>query len=161
MNDREYIEARLEKQINWYDRASAKNKRRYTFFKVTEITFAASIPVVLAISELVGNSGNAPLILRGVAAALGAGVAILSGIQSVGKYQENWMAYRTTCEMLRHEKFFYETSCGPYNDPANRVCLLVQRVEQLISTENTNWQRYMEEPQKKAPTPPAAGVPNP
>ena len=60
MNDREYIEGRLEDQINWYDRASAKHKRRYTFFKVTEITFAASIPVVLAISELVGSSGNAP-----------------------------------------------------------------------------------------------------
>lgn len=155
MNDREYIEARLEDQIKYYSKASKRYKRLYMFFKVTEITFAASIPVVLAISELVGSSGNAPLILRGIAAALGAGVAILSGVQSVGKYQENWMAYRTTCETLRHEEFFYETSCGPYNHPANRVCLLVQRVEQLISTENTNWQRYMEEAPKKDATPPA------
>ena len=154
MDDKQYIESRLEDQISYYDRSSIRNKGRYTFLKVLEIAFAASIPVVLAISELAGNAWYAPSVLRGLAAMLGAGVAILSGVQSIGKYQENWMAFRTTCEMLRHEKYFYETSCGPYKDPATRVCLLVQRVEELISTENTNWQRYMEEAKKKdaAPT---------
>jgi hypothetical protein len=158
MDDREYIDGRLEDQIRYYDKSSVRNKRRYMFFKVTEITIAASIPVLLAISEMVDSAGYEPLILRGIAAALGGGVAIFSGIQALGKYQENWMAYRTTCEMLRHEKYFYETSCGPYKDPANRAALLVQRVEELISTENTNWQRYMEEPQKTGTTPSAVNT---
>ncbi len=161
MDDTAYIKNRLEDQIDYYDRASARHKWWYMHLKVAEIACAASIPVVLAISELAGNAEYAPSILRGLAAALGAGVAILSGVQGIGKYQENWMAYRTTCEMLRHEKFFYETSSGPYKDPTNKAGLLVQRVEELISRENTNWQRYMEEPEKKGATPSAAGAATP
>jgi hypothetical protein len=154
MDEKEYRESRLDNQIGWYDRKSGRHKRLYMLFKVLEVIFAASIPVLLAVSELFDDVPDLPLVLRGLAAAFGAGVAILSGVLGIGKFQENWMAYRTTCEMLRHEKYFYEMGCGPYKDPAGRVCLLVQRVEELISQENTNWQQHMEEAKKNDTTPP-------
>ncbi len=149
MDEKEYKESRLDNQIAWYDRKSGWHKWWYTCVKVMEIAFAAGIPVVLAISELAGAATTLAMVLRGLAAVLGAGVAVLSGVQGIYKLQENWMAYRTTCEMLRHEKYFYEMGCGPYKDAEGRACLLVQRVEELISRENTNWQRYMEEAKKK------------
>lgn len=155
MDDKEYIQSRLEDQIKYYDNASILNKRWHMRIKVSEIAFAASIPVILALSELASDAWSGPLLLRGLAAILGAAVAVLSGVQGICKFQENWMAYRTTCEMLRHEKYFYEMACGPYRDPAERACLLVQRVEELISRENTNWQQYMEEAKKTDNKPPA------
>lgn len=47
-----------------------------------------------------------------------------------------------TCESLTHEKYLFETKTEPYNteDP---FLLLAQRVETLISKENTNWARYV------------------
>ena len=59
------------------------------------------------------------------------------------------MAYRTTCEMLKHEKYFYEAGCGPYKKETDKLCLLVQRVEMLISQENTNWRQYMDKKEEK------------
>ncbi len=37
-----------------------------------------------------------PAIFRGLAVVLGASVAIVSGVIAACKYQENWLAYRTT-----------------------------------------------------------------
>ena len=53
-----------------------------------------------------------------------------------------FVAYRTTCESLRHEKYLYLTCSEPYNikEPFS---LLVNRVETLISKENTNRAQYM------------------
>ena len=44
----------------------------------------------------------------------------------------------TTCESLKKEKFLYLAEARPY-DKSDRFNLLVERVESLISEENTNW----------------------
>ena len=73
---------------------------------------------------------------------LGLLIVIITGIVSLCKLQENWIEFRTTCESLTHEKYLFETKTEPYNteDP---FLLLAQRVETLISKENTNWARYV------------------
>ncbi|MHC4367051.1 MAG: DUF4231 domain-containing protein [Planctomycetota bacterium] len=55
------------------------------------------------------------------------------------KYQENWINYRTTCETLRKEIHFYRVGWGDYRDSKDREALFVERVESLISRENTMW----------------------
>ncbi len=150
MDENEYIEQRLEDQIGYYDRASIRNQWRYKCLKVTEIICAASVPVGIGLAELVGEAQYWPAIFRGLAAVLGASVAIVSGVMAACKYQENWLAYRTTCEMLRHEKHFYETGSGRYEGVTDRFSLLVRCVEELISQENTNWRKHMEATGKKA-----------
>jgi len=69
---------------------------------------------------------------------LGLLVAIITAILGLYKFQENWIAYRTTCESLRHEKYLFLTECEPYDGDAP-FKLFVQRVESLISKENTKW----------------------
>lgn len=150
MDEKEYIEQRLEDQIGFYDRASIRCQRKYKYLKITEIVCAASVPVGIGLAELAGEWLYWPSILRGLAAVLGASVAIVSGVMAACKYQENWLAYRTTCEMLRHEKYFYETGCGHYKGVTDKLCLLVRCAEELISQENTNWRKYMEPTGKKA-----------
>jgi hypothetical protein len=136
MDEKEYSEQRLEDQIAWYDKRSGTSQRLYKRLRLAEVICAASIPFWIGLIELLEG-------VRYWLALLGVVVAVITGAQGVWKFQENWMAYRATCEMLRHEKYFYETGCGPYKDAKDRLCLLVNRVEELISQENTNWRKYM------------------
>src|SRR5690606_22203920 len=69
---------------------------------------------------------------------LGAIVVVLASLLSLGKYQENWIEYRTACESLKHEKFLFLTAAEPYQGE-DRFSLFVQRVEGLISKENSAW----------------------
>ncbi len=148
MSELDYTQERLQDQIDYYNNSSKRNQRKYKYLKLAEIICAASIPVGIGLAELVGNAPYWPAVFRGLSAALGALVVVVSGAMAAYKYQENWLAYRTTCEMLTHEKFFYETGCGPYKDADDKLCLLVNRVEELISQENTDWHKYMNEQNK-------------
>ncbi len=99
-----------------------------------EIIFAATIPLFAGF----GGGSTWSVIAVGI---LGAAVAILASLLSLNQLQENWIAYRTTCESLKHEKFFFLTNAEPY-DKDNAFGLFVQRVERLISKENSAWSEY-------------------
>ena len=60
-----------------------------------------------------------------------------------------WIEYRSTCESLKHEKFLFLSGAEPYCEE-NSYHLLVQRVEGLISKENSEWFRYTKKPSKKS-----------
>jgi hypothetical protein len=77
--------------------------------------------------------------------ALGVLVATAAGFSSLLKFQENWIKYRTSAESLKKEKFLFQTGVAPY-DGETPLVLLVQRVETLVSQENTNWAQYMMKP---------------
>ena len=67
-------------------------------------------------------------------------IAVPSGLSALFKYHENWIEYRITSETLKHEKYLFQAKCSPY-DNEDAFCKLVQRVERLISKENTQWSR--------------------
>ena len=131
MSEDEYIKQRLCDQINWYDNKSGSAQRMYKRLRGAEFICAALIPVLAAF----GDAYPCVPIAMG---ALGAVVVVLASFLSLGQYQENWVQYRTTCESLRHEKFRFLTRTGPYGDK-NPFSLLVDRVENLISKENSEW----------------------
>jgi hypothetical protein len=55
------------------------------------------------------------------------------------QYQENWINYRTTCETLRKEIHYYRAHLGDYRDAEDREAVFVEKIERLISRENTLW----------------------
>jgi len=119
---------RLEDQLAWYDAKSLHHKRWYQWLKVCQIIVAAAIPAVVA----AGASA-------GVAGALGAVVVVLEGLQQLFQFQQNWIAYRSTAEGLKHEKFLYLAAAGPYAGFDGRDRLLAERVESLVSQEHAAW----------------------
>jgi cytochrome c-type biogenesis protein CcmH/NrfG len=131
MSEDEYIKQRLCDQINWYDDKSGSAQKMYKRLRGAEFICAASIPVLAAI----GSAYSFVPIVMGV---LGAVVVVLASFLSLGQYQENWAQYRTTCESLRHEKYRFLTRTEPYSGE-NAFSLLVERVESLISKENSEW----------------------
>ncbi len=136
MNESEYFETRLDDQIDWYDKKSMSNQKWFKRLRVIEIVAAAAIPLLSGFIE------DNPDSLKIVIGLLGLLIVVITGVVTLYKFQENWIEYRTTSETLKHEKFLYLTACEPYNVD-KPFCLLVQRVENLISKENTKWVEYI------------------
>jgi Protein of unknown function (DUF4231) len=132
------VRARLEEQIAWYDANSEKNQHRFKELKVCQIVTAAAIPVAAAAS--------APVWLMGGGGAL---IVVMEGLQQLQQYQQNWTAYRSTCERLRHEKFLFLGRAGPYATASKPESLLAARVEGLVSQEHAAWVSHQQEETSK------------
>ena len=125
-----YLKDRYEDQINWYDKKSIWNQTLYRYFQWFIIILAGITPVLAAIGCDT---------IRWLAVIVGVLVAVGTSLLKVFKYQENWIHYRTTCETLKKEIYFYRAGVGDYKDSKDREALFVERVESLISRENTMW----------------------
>ncbi len=66
-------------------------------------------------------------------------IAISTSLVNLFKYHENWMNYRTTAEIMRREYSLYNTSIGDYSDVNSKQKVFVERIENLISSENIRW----------------------
>jgi len=129
-----YLNDRLEKQINWYDDKSLKYKNWYKTLKIAEIFFSSLVPFLVVLDQILPIS-HYLIALSGVLS------TFLAAINSLNKFHDLWLEYRTTAETLKHEKYFYLTKAGPYKNlkKEEAFILLVERVESLISKENTKW----------------------
>lgn len=121
---------RLEDQIRWYDLKSVSNMHWYKRLKISEIAFAAVIP-------LLATSGLPHILI--VTGILGVLVTLFEGMLQLNQYHENWIRYRSTCESLKHEKYIYLASAGPYSSVERPHSLLAERVESLVSQEHAKW----------------------
>lgn len=118
---------RLEDQINWYDRKSGDNQRRYKWLKLLELAVAAALPVVAVVGSPVWVTGS-----------LAAVIVVLEGAQHLYQFQEHWITYRSTAEALKHERYLYLAKAGPYvGEDQHRQ--LAERLEGLISQEHAKW----------------------
>jgi len=142
MNQEEYLKDRLQDQIDWYDRTSMKNQKWFKRLQVSAVIASATIPFIS------GYITDSSIWLKLIVGSLGLSVAAITAILGLYKFQENWLEFRTTCESLKHEKYLFLTKSEPY-DQEEPFKLLVQRVESLISKENTAWSRYMKKTKKK------------
>lgn len=134
MNEAEYLEQRLEDQIGWYDTKSQQAQGRFKKVRVIELVAAIAIPFVAGVATV-----NTITYLQWVIAVLGVVVAVTAALVGLYDWQENWINYRSTAEMLKHEKYVYLTRVKPY-DGEDAFALLVERVEGLVSTEHSKWQ---------------------
>jgi len=121
---------RLEEQISWCDQKSQQTQFRYKACKFVVLVASAIIPLV----SLAGNAG-----FEYFTASLGVIIIISEGLVHLNQYHHHWIAYRSTCESLKHEKFLYLAGAGPYSNVENLDKLLAERMESLISQEHTKW----------------------
>jgi len=131
---------RLEDQIGWYDRKSSSNQRTFKRIKVIEIVAAAGIPFLGALN---------PPHVGWWDGALGVLITVLEGLLHLNQYQQNWIAYRSTCESLKHEKYVFIANASPYAGVADARALLAERVESLVSQEHAKWASAQQENTKK------------
>lgn len=104
---------RLVEEQAWYSAKSRAARTAFKRIKVTEIVAAAMIPFLTGqhwpgVTYMVGG--------------LGVLITILEGLLHLNQYQENWTNYRNTAESLKHEKFLFLASAGPYARPTRARC---------------------------------------
>jgi hypothetical protein len=130
---------RLEDQARWYSRKSRQNARFYKWLKAVTIISAACVPA------LTTRLWSAPY-----AGALGVIIVVAEGLQQLNQFHANWLAYRSTAEALKREKYLYLAQAGPYASVPNPLPLLAERVEGLVSQENAKWISTQQESGKKS-----------
>ena len=123
---------RLEDQLCWYDRESVRCQKWYKRLKLLQVVLAVGIPVASHLEPVFAKWGTS------IAGAL---IAILEAIQHMNQYSTLWITYRSTAERLKHEKFLFLSTAGPYKEltETERLIALAERVEEHVSTEHANW----------------------
>jgi hypothetical protein len=135
----EYLKDRYQHQVNWYDKRSELNQIIYGVLKCTTIVLSLSVPIVIALSY---DSSRVGIIV------LSSIVAVLTALLGTFKFYENWINYRTTCESMKREKYYFDFSLGIYQDSSNKEGLFVKRIEGLLTREHTAWLATKEESEK-------------
>lgn len=139
MDIKEYISDRVDDQIQWYSKKSRQAQKMYKIFQLIEIILAATIPVLSAYS----TRHQCVALIVGI---LGAAIAVIQSITKLNSYHENWIQYRTTCELLKYHKFLYLTQTSPYNTSEETIeNLFIRNVEDIISSENSQWKLHASE----------------
>ncbi len=140
LNPSEYLSQRVRDQISWYEKKSLRNQGWFKRLRVVEIVAAAMIPFLTAIPDVTT--------LRYVVGSLGVLITVVAGILALFQFQERWTEYRATCEALEKEQFLFLTRAEPYAG-GDGFSMFVQRIETLISKENTGWALSFVKPDKR------------
>lgn len=128
MTQSDVVRERLEDQLNWYDNKAGYNERRFKRLRIATLVASSSIPLCAAFVKYTVITG-----------ALGALIVLFEGLQQLNQYHQNWINYRATAEALKHEKYLFLSMAGPYASSPNARTLLAERVESLVSQENSKW----------------------
>lgn len=141
IDEEAYLTERLDDQLNWYDRKSGINQTWYKRLQLVQILCSTLIVFFSgAASELAYSHW-----LLAICSML---MAVATAVQSLNKYHDNWIEYRTTSETLKHEKYMYMARVEPYHQD-NRFALLVTRIESVISSQNSNWSNVQQAAKKE------------
>ena len=133
MNIDEYIASRVDDQIEWYDRKSIACQKRYKTAQTIEIILASLIP-------LLSPYATDYAVIAFIIGAIGSAIAIIESLTKLYKWHENWIEYRSTCELLRFQKNLFITRSAPYNtEPESIENIFVYNIENIISSENNKW----------------------
>ena len=138
MNQEEYIDLRLEDQINWYSKKSAVNQKKHKFWQVVKILTALMITVL---TIWIVNGVDWLKYLIGI---LGAFIVFIESFISIFNYKELWITYRLSSERLQREKLLFLTKTNPYNSEES-FDLLVRRCEGIMQEENKGWKELSAE----------------
>lgn len=144
MSEQEYLDQRVNDQISWYESKSGSSKRRFRQLKMLETVLALMIPFLAGF--ITDGPGAVPI--KFTVGLIGVLVAVTTNAITLFKLQENWIQYRTIAEALKQEKFLYVTQAGPYKSGGGFPDF-VERCEQLIAKENTQWASYIQVAKKE------------
>lgn len=144
MDPDQYLEHRVDDQLRYYEAAATRQKRRHIWTQSIVIAFGTAVPVIVNLPESAFGT-DLTSFAKAVATLLSLTVAILTGLANFRKFDDLWLSYRMTEELLKREKYLYLTRSGDYSEAETAFPLFVERVEQLISVEHSKFQTFIKE----------------
>lgn len=128
INQETYLKE-IEEQIQWFDKKSVYYKKMYLMISTSEIILSVLTPVFFT------SASKTLVILAPFSAAL---VAMFSAVLRLFKCQENWISYRSKCQILSTEMRLYATQTQPYRGDQS-FNHFVKRIEAILSDEYSEW----------------------
>ncbi|WP_405907539.1 DUF4231 domain-containing protein [Streptomyces sp. NBC_00828] len=124
-----YVDSRLDQYRGWYDRKAVKMKAMHLRMRTLSVVGGALVPVLVNLDLSFAKLGATVLSLVVVGSV---------SLESVYRYREQWKNYRSTEQLLVHERIYFETKIGPYTGLSQKEAFrtLVARVETAIANEN-------------------------
>lgn len=143
----EYINERYKPELEWYKSRANHAKRVYMFFQWGLIILAALTPILVTVGEFGINVGketeeysNLKLSIEITSIITAFLVAVLSSALKTFQYQENWIEFRDTEQMLRSEFYLFQAELGRYERTTDKHSLFVDNVERCIRKELKSWE---------------------
>lgn len=136
MDPEKYIAERLEQYQGWYDSKAVTAKSKYLGMRAFSVVGGGLVPVLVNIPQQ--TLWGIPIV-QVVVTVISLLVVIVVSLESVYHYREQWKNYRSTEQLLGHEKFLFRTRVGRYQnlDDAEAFKQFVERVEEAIYAENS------------------------
>ncbi|MET9676531.1 DUF4231 domain-containing protein [Streptomyces sp. NPDC006482] len=130
MTPQRYIETRLAQYQGWYDVKATRMKAMHLRMRTVSVVGGALVPVFVNVDLAFA---------RVTATVLSVVVVAAVSLESVYRYREQWKNYRSTEQLLGHERVYFEAKVGPYHNLPKRDAFstLVARVEKAIASENS------------------------
>ena len=129
------LKNRLQHVLDTYASRALMYKRFFYILSTVTIAFPALVTVVNACSD---HSFSMTSLIISV---LSACSAIAAGLLGIANIRENWISYRTNCELLKEEVFKFVTRTEAYRnlDDAESEQLLVSNMFELYHQESIVW----------------------
>ncbi len=133
-----YITQRLEQYQGWYDKKAVAVKTRYLRMRACSVIGGAIVPVLINVQQPTWMVyGLDPI--KVVVTLISLMVVAFVSLESVFHYREQWKNYRSTEQLLGHERFYFLSRVGRYAelDDEKAFRTFVERVEDAIASENS------------------------
>ena len=128
-----YLNGRIQSKIEEFQTKSGNNQRRFYVGQTTAIIAAALVPVFS------GFITDNTLMLKWLVALLGGASAVITGLLSLFKFQENWIRCRSTYQDLDSHVSQFKIGAGIYGDKKHAFKLLVENCERILKAEMGKW----------------------
>jgi len=127
-----YINERVVPKIIEFKTKAQANKGRFYLWQTIAIVAAALVPVF---SGFINGSDH----LQWLVAFLGITSAVVAGLLSLFKFQENWIRYRSTYEDLESQLAQFKIGSGIYEDKKYAFTLFADNCESILKAEIGQW----------------------
>ena len=132
----DYLKNRYQDQLDYYEKASGKNQKKYKNFQWLLIILSTLTTILAALPSDKLDLKYTIVVSAGL-------VTILSSALKTFQYQELWVSYRATIEQLKPEIFYYKFSVGDYGqEGVDKESLFVFRIEGILNKEHDAWPVY-------------------
>lgn len=128
-----YIENRVLNQISWYSSKASKNQTFFKRWMMVSIILSSSIPVFTMLSDY--------FFAKILITVISSSITVISSIISLYHFQDLWVKYRSTCEILKSILHRYFTHTGEFEKIPHDFAfnILVMSCEEYMTKEFQTW----------------------
>lgn len=157
-----YLTQRVDDQLSYYEQSANRAKKAHNRTQMAIIVLGLLVPVMVNIPVEWGSDGqlldiSVPMQILITVTSLA--LAVLNGVANFKKFGDLWLSYRMTEELLKHEKFMFQTRSGKYGIPETAFSEFVQSIESLLSVEHNKFRSLIEESRRPAGKASTSGPP--